>query len=102
MAARTSSSPWPTRNLPKVVGCQEQTLRHLSESICLFRSSRLAQNLGQRKRKSPGRDATHRKKHRRSGRNLNQTFRRLRQTSIDEELFDVLSGYESLSKVQTC
>ena len=29
---------------------------------------------------------------------LNQTFRRLRQTSIDEELFDVLSGYESLSK----
>ena len=33
--------------------------------------------------------------------NLNQTFRRLRQTSIDEELFDVLSGYESLSKVKT-
>ena len=32
---------------------------------------------------------------------LNQTFRRLRQTSIDEELFDVLSGYESLSKVKT-
>jgi F-type H+-transporting ATPase subunit gamma len=28
---------------------------------------------------------------------LNQTFRRLRQTSIDEELFDVLSGYESTS-----
>ena len=31
-------------------------------------------------------------------RDLNQSFRRLRQTSIDEELFDVLSGYESLSK----
>jgi F-type H+-transporting ATPase subunit gamma len=29
---------------------------------------------------------------------LDQTFRRLRQTSIDEELFDVLSGYESVSK----
>ena len=29
---------------------------------------------------------------------LNQKFRRLRQTSIDEELFDVISGYESLSK----
>jgi F-type H+-transporting ATPase subunit gamma len=28
---------------------------------------------------------------------LNQNFRRLRQTSIDEELFEVLSGYESLS-----
>ena len=33
--------------------------------------------------------------------NLTQTFRRLRQSSIDEELFDVLSGYESLSTVQT-
>ncbi len=32
---------------------------------------------------------------------LNQTFRRLRQTSIDEELFDVLSGYESLTKGKT-
>jgi F-type H+-transporting ATPase subunit gamma len=32
---------------------------------------------------------------------LNQTFRRLRQTSIDEELFDVLSGYESLAKGKT-
>ena len=30
--------------------------------------------------------------------NLNQTFRRLRQSSIDEELFEVLSGYESASK----
>ena len=29
---------------------------------------------------------------------LNETFRRLRQTSIDEELFEVMSGYESLSK----
>ena len=28
---------------------------------------------------------------------LNQTFHRLRQSSIDEELFDVVSGYESLS-----
>jgi F-type H+-transporting ATPase subunit gamma len=33
--------------------------------------------------------------------NLNQTFRRLRQTSIDEELFDVLSGYESLTTGKT-
>ena len=32
---------------------------------------------------------------------LNQSFRRLRQTSIDEELFDVLSGYESLTKRKT-
>jgi F-type H+-transporting ATPase subunit gamma len=29
---------------------------------------------------------------------LDQTFRHLRQASIDEELFDVVSGYEALSK----
>ena len=29
---------------------------------------------------------------------LNQTFHRLRQSSIDEALFDVASGFESLAK----
>jgi F-type H+-transporting ATPase subunit gamma len=28
---------------------------------------------------------------------LNRTFHRLRQSSIDEELFDVVSGFEALS-----
>ena len=28
---------------------------------------------------------------------LNRTFHRIRQESIDEELFDVISGYEALS-----
>ena len=30
--------------------------------------------------------------------NLTRTLHRLRQSSIDEELFDVIPGYESLSK----
>ena len=30
--------------------------------------------------------------------NLNSTFHRLRQTGIDEELFDVISGFEALSE----
>jgi F-type H+-transporting ATPase subunit gamma len=29
---------------------------------------------------------------------LNRSFHRMRQESIDEELFDVISGYEALSK----
>jgi F-type H+-transporting ATPase subunit gamma len=29
---------------------------------------------------------------------LNRTFRRVRQESIDEELFDVISGFEALTK----
>jgi F-type H+-transporting ATPase subunit gamma len=28
---------------------------------------------------------------------LNRTFRRVRQESIDEELFDVISGFEALT-----
>ena len=31
---------------------------------------------------------------------LNRTFHRLRQSSIDEELFDVVSGFEALKKEQ--
>jgi fructose-bisphosphate aldolase class I len=33
--------------------------------------------------------------------NLHSTFHQLRQTGIDEELFDVISGYEALSKIKT-
>jgi F-type H+-transporting ATPase subunit gamma len=29
---------------------------------------------------------------------LNRTFHRIRQETIDEELFDVISGYEALSR----
>ena len=32
--------------------------------------------------------------------NLKNAFHRLRQSGIDEELFDVISGYEALSKVK--
>lgn len=31
---------------------------------------------------------------------LNRTFHRLRQSSIDEELFDVVSGFEALSSAR--
>jgi F-type H+-transporting ATPase subunit gamma len=33
--------------------------------------------------------------------NLNGTFHRLRQSGIDGELFDVISGYEALAKGNT-
>ena len=97
---RLAHLPWPTENLPEVIGCQEQTLRALvreylfvslykacAESLASENASRLAAM--QRAEKNIE-DLVG---------GLNQTFRRLRQSSIDEELFDVLSGYESLSKV---
>ena len=96
---RLAHLPWPTKNLPEVIGGQEQTLSALvreylfvslykacAESLASENASRLAAM--QRAEKNIDELVG----------NLNQTFRRLRQTSIDEELFDVLSGYESLSK----
>ncbi len=96
---RLAHLPWPTRNLPEVIGDHERTLETLvreylfvsiyracAESLAAENASRLAAM--QRAEKNID-DLLG---------TLNQTFRRLRQTSIDEELFDVLSGYESLSK----
>jgi F-type H+-transporting ATPase subunit gamma len=96
---RLAHLPWPTKKLPEVFGCQEQTLSALvreylfvslykacAESLASENASRLAAM--QRAEKNIDEMVE----------TLNQTFRRLRQTSIDEELFDVLSGYESLSK----
>ncbi len=91
--------PWPTKNLPQVIGLQSQTLSALvreylfvslfkacAESLASENASRLAAM--QRAEKNIGELIE----------GLNQTFRRLRQASIDEELFDVVSGYESLAK----
>jgi F-type H+-transporting ATPase subunit gamma len=101
-ALRLADLPWPTKNLPEVIGDHEQTLRALvreylfvslfkacAESLAAENASRLAAM--QRAQKNID-DLLG---------TLNQTFRRLRQTSIDEELFDVVSGYESLSKAET-
>jgi len=96
---RLAQLPWPTKNLPEVIGDQEETLGALvreylfvslyqacAESLASENASRLAAM--QRAEKNIDELVE----------TLNQTFRRLRQNSIDEELFDVLSGYESLSK----
>jgi len=101
-AIKLSHLQWPTKNLPEVIGGRERTLQALireylfvslfkacAESLAAENASRLAAM--QRAEKNID-DLVE---------NLNQTFRRLRQTSIDEELFDVLSGYESLSKTKT-
>ncbi len=99
---RLAKLPWPTKNLPQVIGSEEQTLSALireylfvslfkacAESLASENASRLAAM--QRAEKNIGEMIEA----------LNQTFRRLRQASIDEELFDVVSGYESLAKVKS-
>jgi F-type H+-transporting ATPase subunit gamma len=99
---KLSHLPWPTKNLPEVIGSQEQTLQALvreylfvslykacAESLASENASRLAAM--QRAEKNIDELMG----------TLNQTFRRLRQTSIDEELFEVLAGYESLTNRTT-
>ncbi|MBX0328856.1 F0F1 ATP synthase subunit gamma [Oscillochloris sp. ZM17-4] len=91
--------PWPTKHLPEVLGGGTETLRALigeylfvslfracAESLASENASRLAAM--QRADKSID-DLLE---------NLSHTFHRLRQSGIDEELFDVISGFEALSK----
>lgn len=95
---RLASLPWPTKNLPEVMGSGTMTLRALlreylfvslfracAESLASENASRLAAM--QRAEKNIGELLE----------DLNRTFHRLRQAGIDEELFDVISGFEALS-----
>ena len=88
--------PWPTGRMPEVMG-GAATLRALVREylfISLFRacaeslSSENASRLTAMQRADKNIDELLE--------DLNRTFHRLRQSSIDEELFDVVSGFEAL------
>ena len=89
--------PWPTENLPEVMGGGTATLRALIREylfISLFRAcaeslaSENASRLAAMQRADKNIDDLLEK--------LHGTFHRLRQSGIDEELFDVISGFEAL------
>ncbi|MDP9043199.1 MAG: F0F1 ATP synthase subunit gamma [Pseudomonadota bacterium] len=90
-------TPWPTRQLADVMGPDATTLRGLIREylfISIFRAC--AQSLASE-------TASRLMAMERADKNIDEllailraTFHRLRQSSIDEELFDVVSGYESL------
>jgi F-type H+-transporting ATPase subunit gamma len=90
--------PWPTGNLPEVMGGGTATLRALIREylfVSLFRAC--AESLASE-------NASRLAAMQRADKNidellevLNGTFHRLRQSGIDEELFDVVSGFEALS-----
>jgi len=90
--------PWQTRNLPEVIGGRTASLRALireylfvslfracAESLASENTSRLAAMQRADKNISELLD------------DFNRTFHRLRQNNIDEELFDVISGFEALN-----
>ncbi|MFZ0933089.1 MAG: F0F1 ATP synthase subunit gamma [Bryobacteraceae bacterium] len=89
---------WPTGNLPEVVGGGIATLRAFINGylfVSLFRAcaeslaSENASRLAAMQRADKNIDELLE--------DLNRTFHRLRQDGIDEELFDVISGFEALT-----
>ncbi|MEO6490485.1 MAG: F0F1 ATP synthase subunit gamma [Ferruginibacter sp.] len=92
--------PWPTKLLPQIAGDAKPTLSALIneylftsifkaciESLASENASRLDAMQRAEKNINDLLDDLHKKYH------------RLRQSSIDEELFDVISGFEALNKV---
>jgi F-type H+-transporting ATPase subunit gamma len=90
--------PWPTKNLPEVMGGGAVTLPALIREylfVSLFRAC--AESLASE-------NASRLAAMQRADKNIDElleelkgTFHRLRQSGIDEELFDVISGFEALS-----
>lgn len=90
--------PWPTNKLPEVMGSGEATLHALIREylfVSLFRAcaeslaSENASRLAAMERAEKNIDQL--------SAGLRQTFYRLRQSKIDEELFDVIAGVEALA-----
>jgi F-type H+-transporting ATPase subunit gamma len=96
---RLAALPWPDKSLPEVIDGPTTALpafvrgylfvllfQACAESLASENASRLAAM--QRAEKNIGEMLG----------DLNRSFHRIRQESIDEELFDVISGYEALSQ----
>ncbi|AKB61753.1 F0F1 ATP synthase subunit gamma [Methanosarcina mazei] len=94
--------PWPTRNLlPDIMGDNTVTLRALIREylfVSIFRAcadslaSENASRLAAMQRADKNIDELLEE--------LNGTYYRLRQSGIDEELFEVVSGFEALSQAR--
>ncbi len=93
-----ASIRWPTGNLPEVMNGGERTLLALVREylfVSLFRAcaeslaSENASRLAAMQRAEKNIDELLE--------DLKRTFHRLRQSAIDEELFDVVSGFEALT-----
>jgi F-type H+-transporting ATPase subunit gamma len=92
-----ASQPWPSVQLPEVLGVAPQALRAFIREhlfVSLFRAS--AESLAS---ENASRLAAMQRADRNIGellQDLQASFHRLRQAGIDEELFDVIAGFDAL------
>jgi F-type H+-transporting ATPase subunit gamma len=97
--AKLATMTWPTKNLPEIIEGGEAALQAFirgylfvvlfqasAESLASENASRLA---AMQRAETNINDILDQ---------LNRTFHRIRQETIDEQLFDVISGYEALSR----
>lgn len=93
--------PWPTKNLPQVVGGGTDTLRALIREhlfVSLFRAC--AESLASENASRLAAMQRAEKNIEELLEDLNGAFHRLRQSGIDAELFDVIAGFEALASNQ--
>ena len=92
---------WPTRKIPEILGDKEATLKSLIREylfVSLFKAC--AESL---QSENTNRLASMRRAEKNIEellKDLNQDYHRLRQSSIDEELFDVVAGFEALKNLK--
>ncbi|MFT7461097.1 MAG: F-type H+-transporting ATPase subunit gamma [Planctomycetota bacterium] len=92
-----ATSRWPTPNLPEVINDEELTLRALVREylfVTIFRAC--AESLASENASRLAAMQRAEKNIEELQEDLNRTYHRLRQSDIDEELFDVVSGFEAL------
>ena len=97
--SKLAAAPWPSKTVPQVIGSVRSALEAFvrgylfvllfqacAESLASENASRLAAMQRAEKNIESMLD------------DLNRKFHRLRQEAIDEELFDVIAGFEALAK----
>ncbi len=95
---RLAKVVWPTKIRPEIMESGSATLRaYVREYLFISLYRACAESLASENASRLAAMERADRNIQESLENLRQSFNRLRQSSIDEELFDVISGYESLA-----
>jgi len=97
--SKLTAVPWPTKKLPQIVDGQRPALDAFISGylfVLLFQACAESLNSENASRLAAMQRAE--KNIKQILEDLNLEFHRVRQESIDEELFDVVSGFEALAK----